>query len=54
MGLHCGLRDSSVEIQYNQASARYTFSGETLAMTKAVGDTANGGQVVLSQEVHMR
>lgn len=52
VGMHTGVRDT--EIQYNQASARYTFGGESMSLTKAVCDAAQGGMVLMDGDTFAR
>ena len=44
-----GINTGHCLVSHNAASARFTFSGDVLQLTKAVADAAHGGQVLLSQ-----
>ncbi|GIL44411.1 hypothetical protein Vafri_1891 [Volvox africanus] len=47
MGIHSGVPDSE-HVLYNQAEARYQYSGVGMALARAVQGAAAGGQVLLS------
>ncbi len=53
VGIHTGI-NHAIEVQYNSASARYTFGGRSLALCKAVCDAGHGGLVLMSQETFSR
>ncbi|GLI65577.1 hypothetical protein VaNZ11_009149 [Volvox africanus] len=47
MGIHSGVPDSE-HVLYNQAEARYQYSGVGMVLARAVQGAAAGGQVLLS------
>ncbi|KAG2494775.1 hypothetical protein HYH03_007019 [Edaphochlamys debaryana] len=52
VGLHSGVQ--AKDITYNPATARVTYSGDSLRTAKCVCDCASGGQVIMSGEVLLR
>lgn len=51
MGIHTGI-ECSEDVVLNEATSRKMYSGQSMALAKAVSDAAHGGQVLASEATY--